>query len=113
MATFYIRQFNFKDSLSDAQVVEELKFLLEEAVPAMLRVDGIQRVNFWSGAGGLRADLTVTMEMDDSGAYERLLADPDIGRIIARVYGAWDLKSSRQTFRRKITPEFIAALSGR
>src|SRR5712692_847437 len=54
MPTHYVRSFSFKDSLTDAQVIEELKFLMEQAVPVMLKVNGIRAVNIYSGSGGLR-----------------------------------------------------------
>ena len=111
MATMYVRRFNFKDSLSDAQVIEELKWLLNEAVPAVQRVPGIKSCRLFSGAGALRADLTVTIEMDDGGVYERLLTDPGVRLLLGRLYGSWDLKTATQVFRREITPQLIGALS--
>ena len=75
MPTVYVRQVNLKDTLSDAEVVAYWKFTLEEVVPALLKVPGIRSVKLYSGAGGLRADLRYVFEMDDAGAYERLLAD--------------------------------------
>jgi hypothetical protein len=112
LPTHYTRLFNFRDSLTDAQVAAELIFLLDEALPAMLEIDGIRDVHFWSGTGGLRADLTVTIVMDDSGAYERMLADASMRNILPRIYGAWDPKAGRETFRREITRQFIQAHSG-
>ena len=70
MATMYIRRFNFKDSLSDAQVVDELKFLLNDVVPAVEKVRGVRACRVFSGAGALRADLTLTIDMDDGGVYK-------------------------------------------
>ena len=111
MATLYARHFNLKDSMSDAEVVEYWKFAQEEAVPAMLNVEGVRSVKFYSGAGALRADILGLIEMDDASAYERLLVDPQVRSLLGRVYGGWDLKSASQTFRREVTPELIQALS--
>ena len=111
MATMYIRRFNFKDSLSDAQVVDGLNFLLKEVIPAAERVPGVRTCRLFSGAGALRADLTLTAEMDDAGAYERLLMDPQVRLLLGRLYGSWDLNTASQAFRREITAELIGALS--
>ncbi len=111
MPTAYVRNFSFKDSLSDGQVLEELKFLFD-ALPAIENVEGIRSVKVYSGAGALRAQLRVVFEMDDSAVYERILVDPGLRQILGRAYGAWDLKTSTQTFLREVTPELIAALSG-
>ncbi len=112
MPTLYTRTFKFKESLSDAQVVEEWQFLLNEAVPAIQRVPGVRSVKAYSRAGGLRADLTAFIEMDDAAAYERLLADQQLSPMLARLYGNWDMNTAGQSFRREVTPELISALSG-
>jgi len=100
-----------KDSLSDAEVVAYWKFFQEEFIPAVLKVPGIRSCKLYSGAGGLRADIVGLIEMDDAGVYERLLADPGVRPLIAKVYAAWDLKTATQVFRREMTPELIRALS--
>ena len=112
MPTHYVRSFSFKDSLTDAQVVEEWKYLLEQVIPAIRKVSGVRAVTAYSGAGALRADLSVTIDMDDAGVYERMLMDAEVRRMLGRVYGAWDLNTSRQAFRREITPQLIQALRG-
>jgi len=111
MATTYVRNFSFKDSLSDSEALAELSFLMEEVVPAIAKVNGVRGVKVFSGAGALRAHLTATIEMDDAGVYERLLMDATVRRLLGRTYGAWDLKNSSQAFYREITPELIKALS--
>ena len=111
MATMYIRRFNFKDSLSDAQVVDALNFLLKEVVPAAERVPGVHACRVLSGAGALRADLTLTIEMDDAGVYEKALMDAQVRQLLGRLYGSWDLKTATQVFRREVTAELIGALS--
>jgi len=112
MATMYVRRFSFKESLSDAQVVEEWKFLMNQALPAVEKVPGVRSCKAYWGAGGLRADIAVLIEMDDAGVYERLVADPGVRPLITRLYGSWDLKTATQAFRREVTPQVIAALSG-
>ncbi len=72
---------------------------------------GVRSVKFYSGAGALRADLSVQLEMDDAGAYERLLTDPAVRKILGRIYAAWDLNTAGQSFRREVTHELIQALS--
>ncbi len=112
MATAYVRTFSFKDSVSDSEVLDQWRFLLSDATSAVERVEGVQSVKWYSGAGALRANLTVVIEMDNAGVYERLIADSDVTSILGRFYGAMDLKSSTQTFVRQVTPALIAALSG-
>lgn len=112
MPTTYVRRFNFKDSLSDAEVLDYWKFLVDEIVPAIEKIDGIRSVKLYSGAGALRADLRVVFDMDDAGVYERVLMDPDVRKHFGRIYGAWDLTASTQHFLREVTPELVRALSG-
>jgi hypothetical protein len=112
MPTVYVRRVNLKETLSDAEVTAYWKFTLEDVVPALLNVPGIRSVKIYSGAGGLRADLRYVFEMDDAGAYERLLADPQLRPLIAKTYAAWDMRTASQMFVREVTPEFIRALSG-
>jgi hypothetical protein len=111
MATTYVRRFNLKDSLSDADVVTYWKFLMEEFVPVLQKGKGVRSVKLYSSAGALRADLRITLDMDDAGVYERLLVDPAIRKHLGTFYGAIDLKTSSQTFFREVTPELIRALS--
>jgi hypothetical protein len=80
-------------------------------MPAISKVAGVRSTKFYSGPGALRASLTVLIEMDDAAAYERLLVDPEVRKHLGRVYGAWDLKTAGQSFRREVTPELISALS--
>ena len=111
MATRYIRTFSFKDSLSDAQIWEEWKYIFDQVVPALKKVSGVRDCKIYAGAGALRASLTVTIDMDDAGVYERALADPAVRSLLGRMYGAWDLKTATQAFRREVTPQLIQALS--
>ena len=111
MTTLYVRSFNFKDSLSDEEVLDYWKFALEEVAPAIEKIEGIRAVKFYSGAGALRADLAVTIEMDDAAGYERLLYDSVVRTQLGRIYAGWDLKSAKQSFRREVTAELIRALS--
>ena len=111
MATLYTRRFKFKDSLSDREVLEQLQFLMEKALPAIAHVQGVQSVKMYSGAGALRADLSILIAMDDAAAYERFLLDAEVRKYLGQLYGAWDLKTAGQSFRREITPELIRALS--
>ena len=112
MPTLYTRTFGFRDSLSDAQVIEELRWLVEDCAPLIEKVSGVRSVKFYSGAGAFRADIVILFEMDDAAAYERILADAELSPLIARLYGAWDMKTATQSFRREITPELLHALSG-
>ena len=49
--------------------------------------------------------------MDDAGVYERLLVDPQVRLLIAKVYAAWDMSTASQTFLWEVTPELIRVLS--
>lgn len=111
MTTLYTRTFSFKDSLSDAEVLELWQFTMETVIPAIQKVKGIRSAKIYSGAGALRADLTVLFEMDDAAAYERLILDAEVRKHLGRLYGSWDLKSAGQSFRREISTELIRALS--
>jgi hypothetical protein len=111
MPTVYVRRVHLKASLSDADVVTYWRFLQEEFVPVALRVPGMRSVKLYSGAGGLRADIRAVFDMDDAGVYERLLVDPQVRPLIAKVYAAWDMATASQTFLREVTPELIRALS--
>ena len=111
MPTTYVRRFTLKDSLSDAEVIDHWRFLTEEFLPLLQQANGVRSVKYYSGAGALRADLRIVLEMDDAGVYERLLVDPAIRRTLGRFYGAIDLTTSTQVFIREVTPELIRALS--
>jgi hypothetical protein len=111
MPTTYVRNFSYKDSLSDSEALAELRFLLDEVVPAIAKVNGVRGIKVFSGAGALRAQLTATVDMDDAGVYERLITDANVRRLLGRTYGAWDLKNSSQAFYREVTPQLIQALS--
>ena len=112
MPTLYTRSFSFKDSLSDAEVLEYWRWALDEVLPAIRSVSGTRSVKAYSRAGALRADLTIFWEMDDAAVYERALASPELRPYIARIYEGWDMKTATQSFRREVTPELISALSG-
>jgi hypothetical protein len=112
MPTVYVRRVCLKDSLSDAEVAAYWTFIQQEFIPVALTVQGIRSVKLYSGAGGLRADMRAVFEMDDAGAYERLLADPRMRPLIAKIYAAWDMRTASQTTLREATPELLRALSG-
>ena len=111
MPTLYIRTFSFKDSISDEAALEELRFFINEVVPAIQNSIGIQSAKIYSGAGALRSQMKLVVEMDDAAGYEQMLLDPNIRKILRRLYSAWDLSNSTQTFIREVTPDLIAALS--
>ena len=112
MPTVYVRTFDLKDSLSDREVHDYWQFLLNEAVPILQKVNGVRSVRLYSGAGALRADCRIVIEMEDAGVYERILIDPGVRKILGKFYGALDLKTSTQAFRREVTPVLLTALSG-
>jgi hypothetical protein len=111
MPTLYTRRFNLKDSLTDQEVVSHWQWLLGEFAPLVGRVSGVHSVRFYSRHGALRADLTIAAELDDAGVYERLLVDADVRKQLGRFYGAIDLNTSEQAFRREVTSELVNALS--
>jgi hypothetical protein len=111
MATLYIRTFSFKGSLSDEVVHSELKFFMGEVIPAIRNSPGVRSAKVYSGAGALRSQLELLVEMDDAAGYEKMLLDPTIRKILGRLYSAWDLSRSTQTFLREVTPNLVAALS--
>jgi hypothetical protein len=65
------------------------QWALEEVTPAIRNVDGVRSVKFHSGAGALRADISIWLEMDDASAYEWLLLDPTVRTMLGRLYGSW------------------------
>jgi len=111
MPTLYTRRFDLKDSLSDQDIVAHWRWLLNEFAPLVAKVTGVRSVKLYSRHGALRADLSIAAELDDAGVYERLLVDSEVRKQLGRFYGAIDLKTSEQAFRREVTPELINALS--
>ncbi len=112
MATLYTRTFDLKGSLGDADVVAFWRFCANELVPACEKLDGTRSVKLYSGAGGLRADLTIAWEMDDAAVYERALHNPELRALVGQFYAGIDLRTSGQGFQREITAELVQALSG-
>jgi hypothetical protein len=49
--------------------------------------------------------------MEDASVYERAVVDPVLRKLLRRFYGAIDLKTAGQSFRREVTAELIRALS--
>jgi hypothetical protein len=111
MASTYVRRFNLKDSLNDKQVGDFWKSLLEEFMPAIQKVKGVNSVKVYSGAGALRADIRLVLDMDHAGVYDTLLREPTISKQLGTFYGAMDLKTSTQSFIREVTPDLLKALS--
>ena len=111
MATLYTRTFNLRDSLSDSDVIEYWRFVTEEVAPLVRGLEGTQSYKIYSAAGALRADILALWEMDDASVYERALVDPALRKLLGRFYGAIDLKTAGQSFRREVTSELIRALS--
>jgi hypothetical protein len=111
MPTLYTRRFNLRDSLSDQEVVNHWRWLLNDFGPLVGSVSGVRSVKFYSRHGALRADLNIAAELDDAGVYERLLVHPEVRQLLGRFYGAIDLKSSEQAFRREVTSELVGALT--
>jgi len=111
MTTLYTRRFSLKDSLSDQDVVSHWRWLLNDFASTVAKVPGVHSVKFYSRHGALRADLAIAAELDDAGVYERLLVDASVRKQLGRFYGAIDLNSSEQAFRREVTSELVNALS--
>ena len=111
MPTVYARRFDLKASLTDNEVAAFWKYAVAEFVPACLKANGVRTAKFYSGAGALRADLRVVIEMDDAGVYENLLHDPSLHEHVGKLYAAIDFKTSTQLFAREVTPELVRALS--
>jgi hypothetical protein len=111
MATIYVRRFDLKDSLTDNDIAAFWKYAVEEFLPACLKANGVRAARFYSGAGALRADLRVVLEMDDAGVYENILRDPALHEHVAKLYAAIDFKTSTQMFAREVTPELVKALT--
>ncbi|WP_198373327.1 hypothetical protein [Roseomonas rosulenta] len=111
MASTYVRRFNLKPSLSDAEVAAFWTFLLKDFVPACKAVPGVTSMRLYSGAGALRADIRLVADLDHAGIYETLLRAPGMNRHLATFYGAMDLAASSQMFIREVTPDLLKALS--
>src|SRR5271169_1073674 len=110
MATVYVRRIDLKDSLSDIEVGAFWTFMTQEFLPACSKVSGLRSVKMYSGQGALRADLRIVLDMENAAVYENLLHDPSLRAMIARFYGALDLRTSTQTWLREITPELVRAI---
>jgi len=113
MPTLYIREFGFRNELSDQEARVELQFMTEKLLPAIERSQGIESAKLFSGAGGLRSQIRLLVYMDESGCYEKMLANPDIRILLERLYSAWDLTNATQDFLREITQDIIDAHAGR
>ena len=112
MPTLYTRTFDLKESLSDQEVQEFWELCMNDLLPAIRELDGSIAVRAFSGAGALRADLTLAWIMEDAAVYERALGNSDMRGLIGKLYAAIDLRTSDQKFQREITPELIQALGG-
>jgi hypothetical protein len=111
MASTYVRRFNLKSSLNDKEVNDFWRNLLSEFVPALQSAKGVNSVRVYSGAGALRADIRLVLDMDHAGIYEGLLREPAISKQLGTFYGGMDLTTSTQTFIREVTPDLLKALS--
>ena len=112
MTTLYTRTCDLKESMSDTEVNEFWRFCVDELIPAVEKLDGTRSVKIYSGAGALRADLTLAWEMDDASVYEKALHNPELRAVIGKFYAAIDMRTTDQRFQREITPELAHALSG-
>tara|TARA_B100001146_G_C16157983_1_gene424338 strand:+ start:992 stop:1372 length:381 start_codon:yes stop_codon:yes gene_type:complete len=111
MATRYVREFGFKETLTDSEALEELNFMIEKLLPAIEREEGIISAQLFSGAGGIRSQIRLFVDMKDAAGYERLLFNPEIREHLKRLYSSWDLKEATQNFLREITGAMVAAHS--
>lgn len=109
MATLYMREFGFRASLSDEEALVDLRFMVDELLPAIQGSEGIRSAKLFSGAGGLRSQLRLFVEMDHSAGYERMLLNPQIRKHLKKLYAAWDLTTATQDFLREVTPDLISA----
>ena len=62
MATLYMREFGFRESLSDEEALVDLRFMVDELLPAIQGSEGIRSAKLFSGAGGLRSQLRLFVE---------------------------------------------------
>ena len=111
MATRYVREFGFKETLSDSEAQEELKFLIEKVLPAIERGEGVLSARLFSGAGGIRSQIRLFVDMEDASGYEKLLFNTEIREYLKRVYSSWVLKEATQDFLREITGEMFSVHS--
>ncbi len=112
MTTLYTRTWDLKESLSDIVVTAFWRLCVVELLPACEKLDGTRSIKLYSGAGALRADLTLAWEMDDASVYERALHNPELRAVIGKFYAAIDMRTADQRFQREVTPELVHALSG-
>jgi hypothetical protein len=110
MTTVYVRRFDLKDSLTDSEVSAYWRSMMEEFLPAIRRVAGVRSARVFSGAGALRADLRIVLELDHGGVYETLLHEPGLHDMIVRFYAPINMRTSTQQFVREITPELVRAI---
>jgi len=110
MASTYVRRFDLKDSLSDSNVAGFWRFMMQEFVPAIQKCNGVRGTKLYSGAGALRADVRLVVDMDHAGVYEALLREPGVSKSLGQFYGAIDMKTSSQMFLRELTPDLLKAL---
>ena len=111
MTTRYVREFGFKDTLTDSEALKELNFMTEKLLPAIERGDGIISARLFSGAGGIRSQIRLFVDMENAAGYEKLLFNPEIREHLKRLYSSWDLKEATQDFLREITVEMVATHS--
>ena len=97
--------------MSDEAALDEITFFINEVIPAIRNSPSVRSAKVYSEAGALRSQLELLVEMDDAAGYEKMLLDPTIRRLLGRLYGAWDLSKSTQTFMREVTPDLLSALS--
>ncbi len=112
MTTLYTRTWDLKESMSDTEVNEFWRLCVDEMIPAVEKLDGTRSIKVYSGAGALRADLTIAWEMDDASVYEKALHNPELRAVIGKFYASIDMRTTDQRFQREITPELVHALSG-
>ena len=111
MATRYVREFGFKDTLTDSEALIELNFMIEKLLPAIEKGDGIISARLFSGAGVIRSQIRLFVDMEDSSGYEKLLFNPEIQKYLKRLYSSWDLKEATQDFLRELTDQIVSAHS--
>ena len=110
MPTLYVRKFDLKPSLSDSEVLDFWKLSMNEMMPAMRQIEGVNSVKVYSGAGGLVGDLRVMAELENAGVYEQMLVDPRTSKLNARGYTSIDMRNSSQLWLREITPGLVEAM---
>jgi len=59
---------------------------MQEVLPAVQQVRGTRSVKVYSGAGALRADITILWDMEDASVYERAVVDPVLRKLLGRFY---------------------------